>query len=230
MLTTNIEIDPASRRKMEQVLRDFEKTMGQTVEDGINIVAFSAGRRLVKTVQPFGLKKGAEQINNIGRQIDQTYYFVNAGIIGGSDLASAHNKERRNGRVRLRNQKGTDRYKEKISHGELMAYKTKQQAKAGRAKAAWVSAVESISGKQKKMSGIPAYIRRHVPSRYGYADKSGDGMKYNVELVNATPYMTHRLQKPRDLAAAAADGLENGFNRIQRMIDKTIEKANAAMQ
>ena len=229
MFGVDIEIDPASRRKMERVLRDFEKTMGQTVEDGINIVAFSSGRRLVNRVHPFGLKKGREQKNNIGRQIDQTFYFVNAGVISGSGMKDAHNNERRYGRVKFRNQRGTDRYQERISTGELESYKKTQQRKAGRVKAAWVSAVESIGGKQKKMGKIPAYIRRHVPSKYGYSNKSGAGMKYVIELVNDTPYLTTRLQNGRDLMDAAADGLKLGFRRIQKMIDKTIEKANREM-
>lgn len=226
-MEAKIEFDRASRRKVEKVMESFASRMGHSAEEAIGIIAFSAGRRLVNTVQPFGLKKGEQQMENIGRQIDQTRYFVNAGVVAGTGIESAHNSQRKMGRVRLRSQKGTGRYEDKITESEAERYATKQKAKAGRAKAAWVTAVDAIG--KSSMRGMPAWIGRHVGSSYGAAVKSGKGMKHTIRLQNKTPYMTSRLQKPQALQAAAIAGLKNGLNRVQTIVRKEIEKANREM-
>lgn len=227
-MMADIEIDKETMRKFRKVIEGFVDNTSKTAEDAIAIIAYSSGRRLVNTVHPFGLKKGNQQIGNIGRQIEQTFYFVNAGVLPKSSLDAAHNRERRRGKVRLKRQKGTNRYQEIISIGEMNAFKRKQQAKAGRAKAAWVSAVEKIG--TQKMSGIPAYIRRHVPSRFGTCQKTGKGMQHRIELANWTPYLDTHLQNGKDMLLAAEEGLRNGLNRIKKIWDKEVEKANSALQ
>ena len=226
-MTAKVEIDVASRRKMQRVMEDFIKATGKTAEDGVEMIAFSSGRRLVNTVQPFGMKKGKQFEESIRAQIEQTRWEVNAGVTARAGIEQAHKRARRNGRVRLRSVRSKT-YKNIISKEEVEPYIRKQQQKAGRAKAAWVTAVNKIN--KSKMSGIPQWIARHVGSKYGDCQKSGKGMRHTVTLANSVPYMTDRLQKPRDIASAAADGLKNGYKRIQKIIDKETEKANRAMQ
>ena len=77
------------------------------------------------------------------------------------------------------------------------------------------------------MSGVAQWIERHNTGGYGEAVKSGNGMKYTVELQNRTPYL-RSIQTGKAIAQAAAFGLKNGFKRLQKIIDKEIEKANRA--
>lgn len=218
-----IQIDPASRRMMEETLIAFANATGKSVEEGINMMAYSSGRRLVNTVQPFGLKKGDFFIQNIRRQIEQVRWEVNAGVVSSTNIQSAHNRARRHGKVRLRSIQSKD-YENKITLAEVEPYIRRQQAKAGRVKAAWVSAVESVG--KAKMSGIPQWIRRHVPSPYGTSTKTGEGLKYSVTLENSTPYLKPRLQSKINIAYAVKDGLQNGMKRIKKITEKEIEKAN----
>ncbi len=208
---------------MEQTLKEFAKVTGKTVEDGINMMAYSSGRRLLNTVQPFGTGKGDIFMQNIRRQIEQVRWEVNAGVVSASDIRTAHNRARRHGKVRLRSIRSQD-YKNRITEEETEAYIQKQQAKAGRVKAAWVSAVESVG--RQKMSHVPEWIRRHVPSNYGTSTKTGKGLKYSVTLENKVPYLTQRLQKNMNVARAVKDGLQNGMKRIKKITEKEIEKAN----
>ena len=226
-MQAEVEIDKASRRKMEAVMRQFIATTGKTAEEGVEIVAFSSGRRLVNTVQPYGMAKGKQFEENIRKQIEQVRWEVNAGITAQNSIEAAHNAARRGGKVRLRSIRSKD-YKDIIKKDEVEPYIRKQQAKAGRAKAAWVTAVNSIN--KSKMSGIPKWIARHVGSSYGMCHKSGKGMQHKIVLENLTPYMTTRMQNSKAVAQAAVDGLKNGYKRIQKIIDKEIEKANRAMQ
>lgn len=226
MISAKVEVDKASRAKLDSVMKQFMATTGKTAEEGVGIVAFSSGRRLVNTVQPFGLKPD-RFVENIRAQIEQVRWEVNSGVVPENDIQTAHNRARRQGRVRLRSIRSKT-YNDIITKPEAEAYIRKQQEKAGRVKAAWVTAVNAIG--KSRMSGIPQWITRHVGSRYGNCIKTGEGLRHEITLENSVPYMTERLQSQRNILAAAADGLKNGYKRIQIIINKEIEKANRAMQ
>lgn len=227
-MEAKIEFDRASRRKVEKVMESFASRMGHSAEEAIGIIAFSAGRRLVNTVRPFGLKNGDLQMDNIGRQIDYVRYLANSGHIAHTSIESAHNSQRKYGKVRIRSQSSVGKYyKNTITESEAERYATKQKAKAGRAKAAWVTAVNAIG--KSSMRGMPAWIGRHVGSSYGAAVKSGKGMKHTIRLQNKTPYFTERMQTETHQLNAAEEGLKNGLRRIQTIVRKEIEKANREM-
>ena len=140
-------------------------------------------------------------------------------------MREAHRNAKRNGVVpkrQFRKEKGKP-WLDLISKAELEQYKRKTQKKAGRAKGAWVEACNKIGG--PKMSGVAQWIEEDTTGGYGEAVKSGDGLKYTVELKNRTPYL-QSIQTGKAIAQAAAFGLKNGFKRIAKIIEKEIEKAN----
>jgi len=219
---------------MEDTLQEFSRLTGKTVEDGINDIARSTARRLAQQVQPYGLKPetGAKFKESIGYQVDRAWLGVNLGAFPATtDMKAAHYAARNGSR------KGTVPHrlfrKEKgkpwlglIPGTERESYKKKAQAKAGRAKAAWVEAANAIGG--PKLSGIADWIGRHVGGGFGSASKTGKGLDYQVTLENRTPYLG-RILPDTTVAKSMAAGLKNGFTRLQKIIEKEIEKANAKL-
>jgi hypothetical protein len=223
-------MDRASRRAVKSALEEFAERTGKTVEDGIDRIARATGKVLVTKVQPFGYKKGAKFIENIGKQVDQVAFAVNIGAYPAtSDIRSAHYAARAaenpQGKIRLRSFKSVKgkKWLDLISTGDKEAYKRKQQAKAGQAKGAWIAASNDVG--KEKLSGVAAWVQRHAASGYGSAKKSGEGLKYKVSLENRTPYLP-RIQKNSDVKAALTMGLRNGLKSIVHAINGEIKKAN----
>lgn len=226
-------MDREAKRRIKSTLEEFAMRTGKSVEDGINEIAMSAGRRLAHTVQPFGLTaaKGAKFIKSIGNQVDQTWFGVNLGAYPATgDIKKAHYDQRMSGSGRkgsvkfrqFRKERG-QKWLDLIDVAQKEEYKRKQQAKAGRAKGAWVSATNSIGG--KRLSGVAAWIERHDKNSLGTANKTGKGMEYKVSLENRTSYLPH-IQPARKVAESITFGLKNGLKRMQKVIDGEIEKAN----
>lgn len=226
----NVELDRESKRAMEATLQQFAKLTGKGVEDGVKEIALSSARRLAMTVQPYGVgsAKGAKFIESIGMQVDAAYLGTNLGAFPPTgSMAQAHRNARRNGKVpyrQFRKEKGKP-WLGLITQAEKEQYKRTVQRKAGRAKAGWVSAAEGLG--VGKMSGIAKWIRRHVPSGYGTHSLSGSGLKLEVTLDNKTPYLS-AIQKDRDVQKALRDGLQNGFRRLQIVVEKQLKKLSAA--
>ena len=219
---------------MEDTLQEFAKLTGKTVEDGINDIARSVARKLAEQVQPYGLKsdKGEKFKKSIGHQVDRVWFGVNMGAFPATtDMKAAHYSARngsRKGTVphRLfRKEKGKP-WLDLIPGTERDSYKRKAQAKAGRAKGAWVEAANAIGG--PKLSGIADWIGRHASGGFGSASKTGKGLGYQVTLENRTPYLG-RILPAATVAKSMANGLKNGFTRLQKIIDKEIEKANRTL-
>lgn len=229
-MQVKFEIDGPSRKKMEETIRKFSEVSGKSMEDGINDIARSAARRLAFTVQPYGLdaSKGKKFEQSIGHQVDRAWFGTNLGAYPRTnDMREAHNNARRNGVVpkRLfRKEKGKP-WLDLIDKSDRDRYKESQMAKAGRAKGAWIECGNNLKG--PKISGVASWINRHNDKGYGVNDFSGEGLKYKVEMTNRTPYMTNKMQSNKSIADAMAYGLKNGFKRLQKIIDKNIEKANA---
>jgi len=230
-MAVKLEIDRASRRKMEETLEEFARVTGNTVEDGVNDIARSVARKLADRVQPWGLTaaKGQKFEKSIGHQVDRAWFGTNLGDYPEArEMQPAHNRARngsRRGQVDhavYRKEKGKP-WLRLISKEARDEYKLKAQHKAGRAKAAWIEAANDIGS--EKLSGIPNWIKRHIGSGYGSASKVGKGINYTVTLHNRTPYM-ERILPEKTVAQAVATGMKNGFTRIQKTIEKAIEKAN----
>lgn len=214
---------------MEKTLNEFAKVTGKTVEDGINGIGKSVARKLADRVQPYGLKSNKKFIESIGRQVDRVWLGVNLGALPAtSDMKTVHYAARNGSRKgvvpdwEFRKQKGKP-WLGIIPSTARDSYKKKAQAKAGRAKGAWIEAGNAIGG--PKLSGIATWIERHASGGYGSATKSGKNLNYNLTLENTTPYLG-RILPPATVEKTLALGVKNGFNRIIKTIEKTIEKAN----
>ena len=214
---------------MESVIEDFAKRTGKTAEDGVAMIATSAGKRLVHTVQPYGVKQsvGDKYKKSIAKQVHRAIRNANVEGTGGS-AASVH-RAKRDSRGQVPRELPTDgRYKrEPIEMAETMDHVRKAQSKAGRAKGAWLEAVIGIGG--RKVSGIGKWIMDNASSGYGNCIKTGQGLKHQITLENRTPYLS-RIQPDKVIAQAIASGLKNAFKSMQRTIDKEIEKANRALK
>lgn len=231
-MSVKIEVDEKKRREMIATLEQFANFTGKTVEDGINGIARSVGRKLADRVQPWGLTaaKGQKFEKSIGHQVDRAWFGTNLGAYPETrEMKAAHYNARTNGsrmgavpQRQFRKEKGKP-WLNLISREDRDSYKLKAQEKAGRAKGAWIEAANDIGS--EKLSGIPNWIKRHIGSGYGSATKTGKGLNYTVELHNRTPYM-ERILPEKTVAQTVKNGMKNGFNRIEKMIDKAIEKAN----
>lgn len=223
-------MDKATLRKVEDTLKKFAEVTGKTIEDGIREISSSTAKSLAISMQPYGMKDniGKKFESSIARQVDTAWFGTNLGAYPQtSDMRQAHNNARVNGAVPMRffrKEKGKP-WLDLISVNERDSYKQKQMAKAGRAKAAWIRCGNEIYTK-RKISKVPQWISRHVNNAYGSTSESGEGLKYKVIMTNYTPYLTNKMQSDRDVAKALADSLKNGLKRIQKIIDKEIEKAN----
>ena len=211
-----------------QLLRKFEKLTGKGVEDGIREMALSTARQLAIKVQPYGVSnsgKGKKFVENIERQVSQIWFGVNLGAYPETtNLRQAHRQQRRNGRVRgrkFRKEQG-NWWRNLIPESERDRYVVEQQAKAGRAKAAWLTAGNSLG--VGKASKIGKWIDRHIGKGYGGHNMLGRGIRAVVQLYNNTPYLTGP-QKNKDVAAALKLGRANAIKRMQTIVAKQAAKA-----
>ena len=223
-----MKTDPTGIARFNKLLEDFTKATGKTAEEGLQRMAKSAVRRLVTTVQPYGLKgdKLNKFVKNIGHQIDSVWFGVNMGAYPESrDIKSAHNAARVKGVVpyrQFRKQKGKP-WLDLIPVGQKNDYKKIQQAKAFRAKAAWVKAYNDLG--KPKMSGVDSRINRHAEAAHGFATKTGHDIKAKVEITNATSYIKN-IQSQAEVSKSHQQGFKNGLKWMQITTAKSIEKAN----
>ena len=221
-----LKIDKQSQAETRRLLAEFERLTGKGTERGIEEVAMSVGRRLAHTVQPYGTNdaKGDAFIRSIGYQVDRAWFGTNLGAFPhNTSMRSAHYAARKNGVVpeRLFRKEQGKPWLGLISEPERDRYKKTAQDKAGRAKAAWVEAANKIGA--GRLSDIAKWIQRHVGSGYGGVQKSGKGLKYRVELENRTPYL-RKIQPPRAIKAAVQVGFQNGYKRLQIIINAELKK------
>jgi hypothetical protein len=229
----DIEITAESRAEFRRVLNAYSEAAGKGVDEGIREIGLSTARELAEKFQPWGLKsaKGAKFIKNIGHQVDRAYLGTNLGAFPPtSNMREAHYGARKKGGREagqvperlFRKEKGKP-WLGLIDQATKEQYKRQAQAKAGRAKAAWISAGNELT--KAKISGIPNWISRHIPSSYGYSSVTGSGMKTEVELVNRTPYAKYK-QTNAQIKSAIKAGEKKGLKRLQIII-RAIEKKAA---
>jgi hypothetical protein len=213
--------------ELKRTLDKFSQLTGKGVERGIDEMALSSARALAMKVQPYGLTsaKGAKFQKNIEAQVTAAWFMVNTGIIPATNsMEQAHKSARRQGRVRI--PKGGFKrsmwktWRDLISEPDRDAYIQQQIRKAGRAKASWITAGESLG--VGKISGVAQWIRRHVGS-YSGTTRMGKMLRAKVELANKTPYISN-LQKSSEIKSALATGRKNGLKRMKIIIAAELKK------
>lgn len=225
-----VEIDQRSVRDFKKLLKQFERATGTAVEEGIIDMAKSTSRRLAHTVQPYGTSSNVGQkfTESVEAQIDRAWYGANVGAFNSSSMAAAH-KDARNskGVVPKRRFRTFKKFEMKISVSEKEQYKRQKVKNVGIAKAGWVAAGESTisilsktkSGKQKILSGIAKWIRRHVKSSLGSSKTTRKGISTTVDLTNKVSYIS-KLQSQSDQNTAINQGRRNGIARIRHILNR----------
>jgi hypothetical protein len=217
-----IELDRASRARMIKTIERYAELTNQGFEEGVREIGKSSARRLAHTVQPFGLSptKGASLEESIGRQVDAVFLGVNLGAFPAtSSISKAHLAARRNGKVpyrQFRKERGKP-WLDLITMGQKEEYKRKVVKKAGRAKAAWVTAGNKL--KMGNLSRIPKWISRHVGNSWGDVSFIGSGVRFTIALINKTPYL-RAIQPDSQIKKALKQGMINGYKRMEIIIKK----------
>jgi len=231
VIDTEIKIDPQMRHHMERVLKDFSETTGKTVEDGIKTMSRAACKRLATTVHPYGISGGGKMdkfVKNLALQVGTAWVGTNLGAYPAtSSMADAHRNARSpsTGRVngrKFRKEKG-QKWLNLISRQDMNAHVKAIQAKAFRAKAAWVKCADDLG--KPKMAGVSALIKRHVANARGEARVTGEGLNIKIKMDNNVPWIK-AIQYTEDIEEAIKDGQANGMKYMLTTIKKTIEKAN----
>jgi hypothetical protein len=223
-----IELDRASQARMRRTIERYAELTKQGFEEGVREIGKSSARRLANTVQPFGLSpaKGASLEKSIGRQVDAVYLGVNLGAFPAtSSISKAHLAARKNGKVpyrQFRKERGKP-WLDLITMGQKEEYKRKVVKKAGRAKAAWVTAGNKL--KMGNLSGIPKWISRHVGNSWGDVSFIGSGVRFTIALINKTPYI-RAIQPDSAIKKALKQGMINGYKRMETIIKKKTKQLN----
>jgi len=227
-----MELTPESRREFKRILKVYSDATGKGVDLGIREIGLSTARELAHKFQPYGLKsdKGEKFIQSIGHQVDRAYLGVNLGAFPATtDMKQAHLSARKTG-GRKKGQVPDRLFRKEqgkpwlglISQKQKEIYKRTVQAKAGRAKAAWIEAGNQLT--KATISGVAKWITRHLPSGYGRAEVSGERLKTQVELINLTPYAKHK-QTNAQIKSAIKAGEKNGLKRMVHIIKAETKKA-----
>jgi hypothetical protein len=234
VIETKIEIDRATRRKMEKTIEDFAKATGKTAEDGIKRMAKSSCKRLATTVHPYGLKGGGKMdkfIKNLAIQVGTAWFGTNVGAFPATSSMREAHRNARSGRTmrvparKFRKEKGKP-WLGLISGTDRDSHVKEIQSRAFRAKAAWVKVANDLGG--PKMSGVSALVNRHLNGAMGKVAITGKGMQTKVIISNDAPYVG-KIQTSNDVAKAQIDGMKNGLKYMKTVTQKEIEKANRAL-
>lgn len=216
---------------MESVIAGFAAATGKTTEEGVKRMSKAACKRLATTVHPYGLKGGGKMdkfVKNLALQVGTAWFGTNLGAYPAtSSMAEAHRNARSpsTGRVhprRFRKEKGKP-WLNLISEQEKNAHVKIIQAKAFRAKAAWVKVADDLG--KPAMAGVSALVRRHVSNAKGAVSIVGEGINTRVKFSNDVPYIK-KIQYTEDIQKSIQEGMVNGLKYMETTTKKAIEKAN----
>lgn len=229
MITASM--DKASVREFKRALREYEKKMGVSIEDGVIEMAQSTCRRLAHTVPPFGLSSavGKKFMDNIGKQVDWAWLASKRNLVPSSSMEAAH-KAARNSRgvVRMRKLKGIKETNNNITVADKEIYKRRVVKRAGIAKAAYLAAAQKIKALQSNKKGKPAsilsgvakWVKEDVKSKIGESDTKRDGMSTTVAVTNLVDYI-QKIHTGSQVDKALEQGRRNGTKRLRHILDGT---------
>jgi hypothetical protein len=226
-----VRISPAQRRRLEGEMKQFAKRAGVAVGETVAIIGSSVAKELARKVQPFGLSEGVgkEFMGSIAKQVHRAARYAQFKGIEG-DIRTIHRQLRSQNKkmqVMVRPPEKFQPKRKEFDNEELREYVNKQMNKAGRAKAGWVSAGESIDspllrtiqGKIRKIKGIPKWVRRHVGHGLGSSRfvRKG-GLNSTVYLTNKVDYAySKRNTNHGNVKSSIADGYRHSITMAKRI-------------
>lgn len=221
-----MNVNQITKTRFENQLKRFAEATGKTVEEGLEQTAEGVGKRLIHTVQPYGInaKVGDKFAMSIAKQVNRAIRHAN--VSGQDGSAAVVHKQNRNSEGQVpRDLNTAGQFKRSpVERGETDALIKRKMENAGIAKGAWFAATNQISS--KKIGGVAKWITRHENSGYGSCSKSGKGLSYKITLTNSTPYI-ERVQSTGDVEKSISTGYKNFIKWLDRQIQKQIQKANA---
>ena len=196
------------------------------------IVGQSCAKELARKVQPWGLSQavGIKFMTSIEIQIRKAArYALQRGIEG--DLKSVHQRLRnRRGAVTVQPSAEFDPKRKPFGKWEAPKLIDNKLPKAGRAKAGWIAAGESISspllktarGITRKIKGVPDWVRRHAKSSFGSSIFRNNGrLSSTVYLTNNVNYAYSKNNSNRgDVSTALSDGYKRSITMIRARLKK----------
>lgn len=227
-----ISISPKQRRILDAEMKEFAKRAGVAVGEVVAIVGQSCAKELARKVQPWGLSQavGLKFMESIEIQIRKAArYALQRGIEG--DLKSVHQRLRnRRGAVTVQPSKEFDPKRKPFGKWEVPKLIDNKLPKAGRAKAGWIAAGESISspllktarGITRKIKGVPDWVRRHAKSSFGSSIFRNNGrLSSTVYLTNNVNYAYSKNNSNRgDVSTALSDGYKRSITMIRARLKK----------
>ena len=227
-----ISISPKQRRILDSEMKEFAKRAGVAVGEVVAIVGQSCAKELARKVQPWGLSQavGLKFMESIEIQIRKAArYALQRGIEG--DLKSVHQRLRnRRGAVTVQPSAEFDPKRKPFGKWEVPKLIDNKLPKAGRAKAGWIAAGESISspllktarGITRKIKGVPDWVRRHAKSSFGSSIFRNNGrLSSTVYLTNNVNYAYSKNNSNRgDVSTALSDGYKRSITMIRARLKK----------
>jgi hypothetical protein len=227
-----ISISPKQRRILDAEMKEFAKRAGVAVGEVVAIVGQSCAKELARKVQPWGLSQavGIKFMTSIEIQIRKAArYALQRGIEG--DLKSVHQRLRnRRGAVTVQPSAEFDPKRKPFGKWEAPKLIDNKLPKAGRAKAGWIAAGESISspllktarGITRKIKGVPDWVRRHAKSSFGSSIFRNNGrLSSTVYLTNNVNYAYSKNNSNRgDVSTALSDGYKRSITMIRARLKK----------
>lgn len=211
--------------KTLKTLIQLKSRTGKSAEEGMKIIALSSARLLAHSVQPYGTKsaKGKEITANTEKKVNAVWSGVNRGYLPETnDIRNATYAYRRGSGGSGTFKKSKDHpWVDRISESEKNIFLKNQIAKAGRAKAAWVAAANSLG--INKISAMPKWIARHLSDGYGVSRVTGSDFTTQIELHNRTPYLS-KIHLASDVQESIRKGRANGIKRMEHLIRQEIKK------
>ena len=226
-----ISISPKQRRILDAEMKAFAKRAGVAVGEVVAIVGQSCAKELARKVQPWGLSQavGKSFELSIEKQVRKAArYAEQKGIEG--DLVTVHRNLRHNGAIDVNPSRQFQPKRKLFPQSERDALVNKQVPKAGKAKAGWEAAGESITspllktarGITRKIKGIAPWIRRHTKASAGSSIFRNNGrLSSTVYLTNNSNYAYSRNNANiQSVSTALSDGYKRSITMIRARLKK----------
>jgi len=227
-----ISISPKQRRILDAEMKEFAKRAGVAVGEVVAIVGQSCAKELARKVQPWGLSQavGEKFMTSIEIQVHKAANYAMEKPISG-DIATVHQKLRnRRGAVTVQASAEYNIKREPFYGWEIKHLAKIKSKLAGKAKAGWIAAGESISspllktarGLTRKIKGVPNWVRRHAKSSFGSSIFRNNGrLSSTVYLTNNVNYAYSKNNSNRgDVSTALSDGYKRSITMIRARLKK----------
>jgi len=225
-------ISPKSRRELAETMKEFANKSKIGVAEAVSIIGSNVARQLAIGMQPTGMnsKVGAKFSVGIVRQVQKAARHAQ---YKGDEMpiADVHTKYRnKNGAVMVFHPPKFQPKSRKIPKQDVGKQARLKIREMGKAKAGWIAAGESIDspllktkrGKNKRLSGVSYWIRRHVSMSVGRSKfVKRLGLNSGVYLTNEVGY-AYASGSPnhRQVNKSIKTGYLRSITKIKNMIKK----------